>query len=98
MANEIPWQPVLVFVSAEGAAGEEMLSLLSDEYGGRGEREGDWWKLTIPPIDEFRRGTIIYRVIQAAETVAERHPAAKIYLVTEDGNRWKLPPPALSRD
>jgi hypothetical protein len=72
-----------------------MLSLLVDEYGATGEREGEWWKLTIRPIDQFRRGTIIYRVIQASRTIAARHPDAEIYLVTEDGNRWRLPPPAL---
>ena len=84
-----------MLVSGEESACEEMLSLLSDEYGATGEREGDWWKLTIRPIDQFRRGTIIYRVIQASRTLADRHPDATIYLVTEDGNRWKLPPPAL---
>jgi hypothetical protein len=72
-----------------------MLSLIGDEYAATGEREGDWWTLTIRPIDQFRRGTIIYRVVQASETLAERHPEAKIFLVTEDGNRWILPPPSL---
>ena len=37
----------------------------------------------------------MYRVVQASFTIAARHPDAKIYLVTEDGNRWELPPPAL---
>ena len=95
MSTEVSWEPVWVFVSAEGPSGEEMLSLLSDEYGATGEREGDWWKLTIRPIDQFRRGTIIYRVIQASQTLAVRHPGASFYLVTEDGNRWRLPPPPL---
>jgi signal transduction histidine kinase len=95
MANEVSWEPVWVLVAAEGTAGEEMLALLVDEYGATGERDGDWWKLTIRPIDQFRRGTIIYRVIQASRTIADRHPEANIYLVTEDGNRWRLPPPAL---
>jgi hypothetical protein len=95
MSSEISWEPVSVLVSAEGLAGDEMRSLLADEYGAVGEREGDWWRLTIAPIDQFRRGTIIYRVIQASRTVSARHPDAKIYLVTEDGNRWTLPPPAL---
>ena len=84
-----------MLVAADGTAGEEMLSLLSDDYGATGEREGDWWKLTIRPIDQFRRGTIIYRVIQASRTLAARHPETTIYLITEDGNRWRLPPPAL---
>jgi signal transduction histidine kinase len=95
MSTEVSWEPVWVLVAADGTAGEEMLSLLTDEYGATGEREHDWWKLTIRPIDQFRRGTIIYRVIQASRTIADRHPETTIYLVTEDGNRWRLPPPAL---
>jgi signal transduction histidine kinase len=95
MSTEVSWEPVSVLVSADGPAGDEMRSLLSDEYGAIGEREGDWWKITIPPIDQFRRGTIIYRVIQASRTVTAQHPDVTIYLVTEDGNRWVLPPPAL---
>jgi signal transduction histidine kinase len=95
MASEVSWEPVSVLVAAAEQAGEEMLLLLSDEYAATGEREGDWWTLTIRPIDQFRRGTIIYRVIQASRTLAERHPNAEVYLVTEDGNRWSLPPPAL---
>jgi signal transduction histidine kinase len=98
LSSEVSWEPVWVLVSAEGTGGEEMLSLLGDEYGAVGEREGDWWKLTIRPIDQFRRGTIIYRVIQASRTLADRHPEATIYLVTEDGNRWRLPPPVLRPD
>jgi len=95
MASEVSWEPVTVLVSAAEQAVEKMLSLLGDQYAAGSEREGDWWTLTIRPIDQFRRGTIIYRVIQASETLAARHPEAEIYLVTEDGNRWILPPPAL---
>ena len=98
MSSEVSWEPVFVLVSAEATAGEEMLALLGDEYGATGEREGDWWKLTIRPIDQFRRGTIIYRVIQASQTIAGRHPEANIFVVTEDGNRWRLPPPPLQPD
>jgi signal transduction histidine kinase len=98
LSSEVSWEPVSVLVSAEDGAGEEMLSLLADEYGATGERDGDWWTLTIRPIDQFRRGTIIYRVVQASRTLAARHPAAAVYLVTEDGNRWSLPPPALEPD
>jgi hypothetical protein len=83
-------------VSAAENAGEEMLTLLADEYGAVGERDDDWWTVTIRPIDQFRRGTIIYRVVQAARTIVDRHPDAAIYLVTEDGNRWTLPPPPLT--
>jgi signal transduction histidine kinase len=95
MSTEVSWEPVFVLVSGEGTAGEEMVSLLGEEYGPSSEREGEWWRVTIRPIDQFRRGTIIYRVIQASRTLADRHPDATIFLVTEDGNRWKLPPPAL---
>jgi len=42
-------------------------------------------------------GTIIYRVIQTSRTLAGGYPNATIFLVTEDGNRWKLPPPVLDR-
>jgi signal transduction histidine kinase len=95
MSAEVSWEPVSILVTATEGAGEEMLALLTDEYGATGERSGDWWTLTIRPIDQFRRGTIIYRVVQASFTLAERHPSATIFLVTEDGNRWELPPPAL---
>jgi hypothetical protein len=95
MSAEVSWEPVTVLISAADGAGDEMLALLTEEYGATGEREGEWWTLTIRPIDQFRRGTIIYRVVQASRTLAERHPSAVIYLVTEDGNRWALPPPAL---
>jgi signal transduction histidine kinase len=95
MSTEVSWEPVSVIVSAADGAGEEMLALLDDEYGATGEREEEWWTLTIRPVDQFRRGTIMYRVIQASRTIADRHPGATIYLVTEDGNRWRLPPPAL---
>jgi hypothetical protein len=91
---DIALQPVLVLASP-AAAGAEMLRLLSDEYGAVGEQDGDQWTVTIQPIDQLRRGTIIYRVIQASRHVAAAHPDAKIFLVTEDGNRWVLPPPAL---
>ena len=98
MSAEVSREPVSVLVSAGGTASEEMLSLLSEEYGATGEREGDWWKLTIRPIDQCGRSAIVYRVIQVSQTLADRHPETKIYLVTEDGNRWTLPPPPLERD
>jgi hypothetical protein len=86
--------PVLVEASPADA-GSAMLELLSDEYGAVGEREGDTWRISIAPIDDVRRGTIIYRVIQASRTVDESHPGSRLYLITEDGNRWRLPPPSL---
>lgn len=76
-------------------AGAAMLALLSDEYGAVGEQSGDTWHLQISPIDEVRRGTIIYRVIQASRTVERRHPGCTLHLITEDGNRWRIPPPSL---
>jgi hypothetical protein len=51
--------------------------------------------VTIEPIDEHRRGVVIYRVIQASRNVAEQIPDANMYLVTEEGSRWRLPPPAI---
>jgi hypothetical protein len=91
---DIPMLPVLVEASP-AEAGAEMLRLLSDEYGATGEREGDTWKISVAPIDNVRRGTIIYRVIQASRTVDAAYPDALLYLITEDGNRWRLPPPSL---
>ena len=87
-------QPVRVEASPEDA-GRAMLELLSDEYGAVGERDGDVWRISIAPIDDVRRGTIIYRVIQASRAVDASHPDARLYLITEDGNRWRLPPPSL---
>ena len=95
MSTEVSWEPVFVLVS-EHRAGEEMVSLIGDEYGAIGEPDGEWWRVTVRPIDQFRRGTIIYRVIQASRTLADQHPEATVFLVTEDGNRWTLPPPALT--
>jgi hypothetical protein len=91
---DVSMQPVLVEASPADA-GAEMLRLLSDEYGGVGELDGDLWKISIAPIDNIRRGTIIYRVIQAARTVDDAFPGSLLYLITEDGNRWRLPPPSL---
>ena len=87
-------QPVLVEASPADA-GAEMLRLLSDEYGDVGELDGDTWTISIAPVDSVRRGTIIYRVIQAARTVEAAFPDSLLYLITEDGNRWRLPPPSL---
>ena len=86
--------PVLVEASP-AEAGAAMLALLSDEYGAVGEQSGDTWHLRITPIDDVRRGTIIYRVIQASRAVDSSHPGFSLYLITEDGNRWRIPPPSL---
>ena len=87
--------PVVVLVSPRPAA-ELLAELLGEDYGpvvadrARGEAV-----VTVEPIDERRRGVVIYRVIQASRSVAESHPDADMFLVTEEGSRWRLPPPAL---
>jgi hypothetical protein len=86
--------PVVVEASPP-EVGRRMLELLSDEYGAVGELDGDTWRISIAPIDDVRRGTIIYRIIQASRTTEAEHPDARLYLRTEDGNRWRLPPPSL---
>jgi hypothetical protein len=90
----VTMRPVLV-TAAPPEAAAQMLELLSDEYGATAERGAERWTLALAPIDSLRRGTIIYRVIQAARTVIERFPEAELRLITEDGNSWRLPPPGL---
>jgi hypothetical protein len=87
-------RPVLVTASPPEAAAA-LLEFLSDEYGATAERGDERWTLSLTPIDSFRRGTIIYRVIQASRTVTEQFPDAVLHLITEDGNAWRLPPPSL---
>lgn len=94
MPRDISMLPVLVEASPADA-GRAMLDLLRDEYGAVGELEDETWHISIAPIDDVRRGTIIYRVIQASRSVDAAHPASRLYLITEDGNRWRLPPPSL---
>jgi hypothetical protein len=87
--------PVVVHASPAEAA-EMLAELLGDDYGavvGPGEEEQA--VVTVEPIDEHRRGVVIYRVIQASRTVADRFPGAALFLVTEEGSRWRLPPPAI---
>jgi hypothetical protein len=84
---------VFVIVAPHEAA--ELLAELLEDYFAtltRGDAEST---ISVVPIDADRRGTVVYRVIQASRTVAERYPESTLYLVTEDGNRWRLPPPAL---
>lgn len=94
MPRDVSMLPVLV-EATPAEAGEAMLALLSDEYGAIGEQQGETWRLRISPIDDVRRGTIIYRVIQASRTVEAAHPGCSLHLITEDGNRWRIPPPSL---
>ena len=86
-------RPVLVTASPPAAA--QMLVSLLDDYYARVAEDSDPATISIEPIDSRRRGTVIYRVIQASRTVAGAHPDALLYLITEDGNRWRLPPPAI---
>jgi hypothetical protein len=88
--------PVLVH-AAPAAAAQLLAELLGEDYGalvGPGDDAGQA-VVTIEPIDEHRRGVVIYRVIQASRNVAEQIPDANMYLVTEEGSRWRLPPPAI---
>lgn len=87
--------PVIVHASPRGAA-DLLAELLGEEYGAVVADGADGQALVnVEPIDEQRRGVVIYRVIQASRTVAERHPGADMFLVTEEGSRWRLPPPAI---
>ena len=85
--------PVVV-ASSDLEAAEFLRSLLADYFAVLESRDGES-TVMIEPVDDTRRGVVIYRVIQASRTVAERHPAADLFLVTEEGSRWRLPPPAL---
>jgi hypothetical protein len=87
--------PVIVHVSPRAAA-DLLAELLGEDYGAMVADGSEAEALVnVEPIDERRRGVVIYRVIQASRTVADRHPEARMFLVTEEGSRWRLPPPAL---
>ena len=87
--------PVLVHVSPPSAA-ELLADLLGEDYGAEvGPGDSGQAVVTVEPIDEQRRGVVIYRVIQASRNVAEQMPDASMFLVTEEGSRWRLPPPAI---
>jgi hypothetical protein len=88
-----PRRPVRVTVEPVEAA-REMTALLED-YFAELDGESDPPLISIVPIDAHRRGTVIYRVIQASRTIAKRYPDADMLLQTEDGERWRLPPPAI---
>lgn len=91
MAERIP--PVVV-TAAPPEAGEMLAHLLADYYAVF-EAGDEQTTVTIAPIDDTRRIVVVYRVIQASRTVAARYPEATLYLLTEEGSRWRLPPPAL---
>jgi hypothetical protein len=83
--------PVKVTVSPPEAA-TTLAGLLEDYFAVLDDARTT---VTIEPIDDMRRGVVIYRVIQASRTVAAQHPESTQFLVTEEGSRWRLPPPAL---
>jgi hypothetical protein len=88
-----PRRPVKVTVEPLEAA-REMTALLED-YFAQLDPATKPPLISIVPIDAHRRGTVIYRVIQASRTIAKRFPDADMLLQTEDGERWRLPPPAI---
>ena len=88
---------MIVQVSPNDAA-ELLADLLGEDYGAvvsPGAEPAAAAVVNVEPTDEQRRGVVIYRVIQASRTVAERMPDASMFLVTEEGSRWRLPPPAI---
>ena len=85
--------PIRVAVSSPAAA--SALRDLLDDYLAESELGEPESIVTVQPVADERRGTCIYRIIQASRTVAAAHPAASLFLITEDGSRWRLPPPAL---
>lgn len=84
-----------VLVSAQPQAAAQMLYELLIDYQAELREGGEEPMISVEPVDDFRRGTVIYRVIQASRTVTAQHPDSQLYLITEDGSRWRLPPPAL---
>jgi hypothetical protein len=88
--------PVIVHASPQAAA-ELLAELLGEDYGAL-VKPGDGNAaaiVSVEPIDEQRRGVVLYRVIQASRNVAEQLPDAEMFLLTEEGSRWRLPPPAI---
>jgi hypothetical protein len=88
-----PGPPVLV-TAAPVEAARHMRELL-DDYFAELDETVDPARITIVPLTDTKRGTVFYRVIQVSRTVAARFPDAVLFVITEDGNRWRLPPPAL---
>ena len=87
--------PVIVHAEPRDAA-DLLADLLGEDYGAVVETGvGSQVVVTVEPIDEQRRGVVIYRIIQASRTVALQMPEASLFLVTEEGSRWRLPPPAI---
>ena len=89
-------KPPVVVHPAPAEAASLLADLLGEDYGAVVEWGADSGAGgTVGPIDEHRRGVVIYRIIQASRSVAEQFPDASLFLVTEEGSRWRLPPPAI---
>lgn len=87
--------PVLVTASSAEVA-RTLAELMGDDYGAEvAEVDDGRATVSIAPIDDRRRSVVLYRVIQASRTVVERHPDSSLFLHTEEGSAWRLPPPAL---
>ena len=86
-------EPVTVTLN-DAEAAEFLTRLLDDYFAVLGE--GDEGPIVqVEPIDDTRRSVVLYRVIQASRSVQERYPRASMFLLTEEGSRWRLPPPAI---
>jgi hypothetical protein len=84
-----------VLVTAKPAEAAALLHELLQDYQAELLEGGEHATIAIRPADDRRRGTVLYRVIQASRTVTGEFPDSTLYLITEDGSRWRLPPPAL---
>jgi len=82
-------------ITATPAEAAQYLRDLLDDYFAELDATADPQQVIVPPSDDFKRGVVLYRTIQASRTVAKRYPAASLFLITENGERWRLPPPAL---
>jgi len=85
--------PVTVAVDQVDAA-RLLIELLGEDYGAV-LADGGQPLVQVEPIDDTRRSVVLYRIIQASRTVQERFPDASLFLLTEEGSRWRLPPPAI---
>lgn len=85
--------PVTVAVDDVDAA-RLLIALLGAEYGAVLAQDSQPL-VQVEPIDDTRRSVVLYRVIQASRSVQERYPRASMFLLTEEGSRWRLPPPAI---
>lgn len=91
-ASGQPRRSAPVVVTASRAEAAEGLRDLLEDYRATLVASD---RVEVEPLDSVRRGTVIYRVIQASLTIADRFPDCELYFHAEDGNRWRLPPPPL---